>query len=318
MRDFRTEEQREIPKSYYKLSEDQLDRLRDLLKKVSIKNRPPQSLPRSLRKMREGLFIVDLIMIGILCGTFFPLFALLLLVALILGRMDGVKYLIFINLMAWPLVLIFWILPLLVLIFSIAFIRFSKQRETDKLMNAANWLIMNSKNKPREALSQEMISLKYFMSVMKSGIGFYQNEKQREDFRIQRLKQLLRKINPKRMDIPELKWGRLQLVQKWIVRAEIIFGSVLCYLVMFSGYISLTIEMIFSLFAILMIGMIIVYKWLLQFQKKKVKQELAELLQVATAEAKRIKKQSLELSAELMQELDDCMYELRESYGMTV
>ncbi len=318
MRDFRTEEQREIPKSYYKLSEDQLDRLRDLLKKVSIKNSPPQSLPRSLRKMREGLFIVDLIMIGILCGTFFPLFALLLLVALILGRMDGVKYLIFINLMAWPLVLIFWILPLLVLIFSIAFIRFSKQRETDKLMNAANWLIMNSKNKPREALSQEMISLKYFMSVMKSGIGFYQNEKQREDFRIKRLKQLLRKINPKRMDIPELKWGRLQLVQKWIVRAEIIFGSVLCYLVMFSGYISLTIEMIFSLFAILMIGMIIVYKWLLQFQKKKVKQELAELLQVATAEAKRIKKQSLELSAELMQELDDCMYELRESYGMTV
>ena len=115
-----------------------------------------------------------------------------------------------------------------------------------------------------------------------------------------------------------MKWGRLQLVQKWIVRAEIIFGSVLCYLVMFSGYISLTIEMIFSLFAILMIGMIIVYKWLLQFQKKKAKQELAELLQVATAEAKRIKKQSLELSAELIQELDDCMYELRESYGMTV
>ena len=312
------EEQREIPKSYYKLSEDQLDRLRDLLKRVSIKNSPPQSLPRSLRKMREGLFIVDLIMIGILCGTFFPLFALLLLVALILGRMDGVKYLIFINLMAWPLVLIFWILPLLVLIFSIAFIRFSKQRETDKLMNAANWLIMNSKNKPREALSQEMISLKYFMNVMKSGIGFYQNEKQREDFRIKRLKQLLRKINPKRMDIPELKWGRLQLVQKWIVSAEIIFGSVICYLVLFHGSMLLPIQKSFALLAILMIGMIIIYLWLLQFQKKKAKQELAELLQVATAEAKRIKKQHLELSEELIQELDDCVYELRESYGMTV
>lgn len=85
------EENREMPKSYHNLSEDQLDRLRDLLKKVSIKNSPPQSLPRSLRKMREGLFIVDLIMIGILCGTFFPLFALLLLVALILGRLDGVS-----------------------------------------------------------------------------------------------------------------------------------------------------------------------------------------------------------------------------------
>ena len=312
------EENREMPKSYYNLSEDQLDRLRDLLKKVSIKNSPPQSLPRSLRKMREGLFIVDLIMIGILCGTFFPLFALLLLVALILGRMDGVKYLIFINLMAWPLVLIFWILPLLVLIFSIAFIRFSKQRETDKLMNAANWLIMNSKNKPREALSQEMISLKYFMSVMKSGIGFYQNEKQREDFRIKRLKQLLRKINPKRMDIPELKWGRLQLVQKWIVRAKIIFGSVICYLVLFHGSMLLPIQKSFALFSILMIGMIIIYLWLLQFQKKKAKQELAELLQVATAEAKRIKKRHLELSEELIQELDDCVYELSQAYGMTV
>ena len=312
------EEHREMPKSYYNLSEDQLSRLRDLLKKVSIKNRPPQSLPRSLRKMREGLFIVDLIMIGILCGTFFPLFALLLLVALILGRMDGVKYLIFINLMAWPLVLIFWILPLLVLIFSIAFIRFSKQRESDKLMNAANWLIMNSKNKPREALSQEMVSLKYFMSVMKSGTDFNQNEKQREDFRISRLKQLLLKINPKRTDIPDSKWGRLQLVQNWIVIADIILYSVLCYLVMFSGYISLTFKITFSLFSILMIGMIIVYKGLLQFQKKKVRQELVVLLQIATEEATRIKEQPLELSEEFIQELDDCVVELTESYGITV
>ena len=318
MRDFRTEEQREIPKSYYKLSEDQLERLRDLLKKVSIKNRLPQSLPHSLRKMREILFLGKLISIGVLCASAFPLVALTLVGFLLLGRIDGVKYLIGINLMAWPLVLIFWGLPLLVLIFSNAFIRFSKQRETDQLMNAANWLIMNSKNKPREALSQEMVSLKYFMSVMKIVMGFYLNDKQREDFRIRRLKQLLRKINPKRTDIPDLKWGRLELIQKWIVRADIIFGSVLCYLVMFSGYISLTIEMIFSLFAILMIGMIIVYKWLLQFQKKKVKQELEELLRLADEDAKRIKEQHSELPEELVQELDDCVYELRESYGMTV
>ncbi len=318
MRDFRTEEQREIPKSYYKLSEDQLDRLRDLLKKVSIKNRPPQSLPRSLRKMREVLFLGKLISIGVLCASAFPLVALTFVVALLLGRIDGVKYLIFINLMAWPLVLIFWVLPLLVLIFSNAFIRFSKQRETDKLMAAASWLIMNSKNKPREALSQEMVSLKYFMSVMKSGTDFNLNDKQREDFRIQRLKQLLRKINPKRMDIPDLKWGRLELIQKWIVRADIIFGSVLCYLVLFNGSMFLPIEESFALFAILTIGMIILYRWLLQFQKKKARQELAELLRLADEDAKRIKEQQLELSEELIQELDDCVYEVRESYGMTV
>lgn len=66
------------------------------------------------------------------------------------------------------------------------------------------------------------------------------------------------------------------------------------------------------------VGIIIIYLWLLQFQKKKARQELTELLQVATAEAKRIKKQQLELSEELIQELDDCMYELTESYKMTV
>ena len=318
MRDFRTEEQKEIPKSYYKLSEDQLDRLRDLLKKVSIKNRPPQSLPRSLRKMREVLFLGKLISIGVLCASAFPLVALTLVVALLLGRIDGVKYLIFINLMAWPLVLIFWVLPLLVLLFSNAFIRFSKQRETDRLMNAANYIINGSKNIPRDALSQEMVSLKYFMSVMKSGTDFNQNEKQREDFRIQRLKQLLRKINPKRTDIPDSKWGTLELVQKWIVRADIIFGSVLCYLVLFNGSMFLPIEELFALFAILTIGMIILYRWLLQFQKKKAKQELAELLKLADEDAKRIKEKPLELSAELIQELDDCVYELTESYKMTV
>ncbi len=318
MRDFRTEEQREIPKSYYKLSEDQLDRLRDLLKKVSIENRPPQSLPHSLRKRREVLFLVELISIGLLCTHAFPLVVFLLAITLFLGMMDVVKYILFTNLMAWPVVLIFWVLPLIVLLICNGFIRFSKQRETDQLMAAANRLLMASKNKPREALSQEMVSLKYFMSVMKSGTDFNQNEKQREDFRISRLKQLLLKINPKRTDIPDSKWGRLQLVQNWIVIADIILYSVLCYLVMFSGYISLTFKITFSLFSILMIGMIIVYKGLLQFQKKKVRQELVVLLQIATEEATRIKEQPLELSEEFIQELDDCVVELTESYGITV
>ena len=318
MRDFRTEEQREIPKSYYKLSEDQLDRLRDLLKKVSIENRPPQSLPHSLRKRREVLFLFELISIGLLCTHAFPLVVFLLAITLFLGMMDVVKYILFTNLMAWPVVLIFWVLPLIVLLICNGFIRFSKKRETDQLMAAANWLIMNSKNKPREALSKEMVSLKYFMNVMKSGTDFNQNEKQREDFRISRLKQLLLKINPKRTDIPKSKWGRLQLVQNWIVIADIILYSVLCYLVMFSGYISLTFGMTFSLFAILMIGMVIVYKGLLQFQRKKVRQELVVLLRLATEEATRIKEQPLELSEEFIQELDDCVVELTESYKMTV
>ena len=318
MRDFRTEEQKEIPKSYYRLSEDQLDRLRDLLKKVSIENNQLQSLPRSLRKRRESLFLWELISIGLLCTHAFSLVAFLLVVTLFLGLMDVIKYIISTNLMAWHAVLILWGLPLLVLLICNRLIRVSKKKETDQLMNAANRLLMASKNIPQEALSQEMVSLKYFMSVMKWGTDFNQNDIQREDFRISRLKQLLEKINPNRIDIPDSKWGNLQLVQTWIVIADILCCSVLCYLLMFSGYISVTFKITFSLFSILMIGMIIVYKRLLQFQKKKAKQELAELLQLADEEAKRIKKKSSDLSAELLQELDDCIYELRESFGMTV
>ena len=318
MRDFRTEEQKEIPKSYYRLSEDQLDRLRDLLKKVSIENNQLQSLPRSLRKRRESLFLWELISIGLLCTHAFPIVAFLLVVTLFLGLMDVIKYIISTNLMAWHAVLILWGLPLLVLLICNRLIRVSKKKETDQLMNAANRLLMAYENIPQEALSQEMVSLKYFMSVMKWGTDFNQNDIQREDFRISRLKQLLEKINPNRIDIPDSKWGNLQLVQTWIVIADILFCSVLCYFLMFSGYISVTFKITFSLFSILMIGMIIVYKGLLQFQKKKAKQELAELLQLADEEAKRIKEKSLALPAELIQELDDCIYELTESYKMTV
>ena len=312
------EENQKIIKFYYRLSEDQLDRLRDLLKKVSIENNQLQSLPRSLRKRRESLFLWELISIGLLCTHAFPIVAFLLVVTLFLGMMDVIKHILFTNLMAWHAVLILWGLPLLVLLICNRLIRVSKKKETDQLMNAANRFLMASKNIPQEALSQEMVSLKYFMSVMKWGTDFNQNDIQREDFRISRLKQLLGKINPNRFDIPDSKWGNLQLVQTWIVIADILFCSVLCYFLMFSGYISVTFKITFSLFSILMIGMIIVYKGLLQFQKKKARQELAELLQLADEEAKRIKEKSLALPAELIQELDDCMYELKESYGMTV
>ena len=156
------EEHREMPKSYYNLSEDQLSRLRDLLKKVSLENSQVQSLPRSLRKMREGLFLGKLIMIGLLCFTAFPLVALTFVVVLLLGNIEGVRYILFTNLMAWPIVLICWVFPLLVLIFSNRFIHFSKQRETDRLMNAANIIINESKNIPQDSLPQEIVTLKYF------------------------------------------------------------------------------------------------------------------------------------------------------------
>ena len=61
-------------------------------------------------------------MIVILCCTLFPLLALAFLVSLLLGNIDGAMALVYFNLMAWPLVLIFWVLPI-ILFFVFRFIQ---------------------------------------------------------------------------------------------------------------------------------------------------------------------------------------------------
>ena len=61
-------------------------------------------------------------MIVVLCCTLFPLVALAFLVGLLLGNLDGAMALVIFNLMAWPLVLIFWVLPI-ILFFVFRFIQ---------------------------------------------------------------------------------------------------------------------------------------------------------------------------------------------------
>ena len=61
-------------------------------------------------------------MIVILCCTLFPLVALAFVVSILLGNIDGAMALVYINLMAWPLVLIFWVLPI-ILFFVFRFIQ---------------------------------------------------------------------------------------------------------------------------------------------------------------------------------------------------
>ena len=160
------------------------------------------------------------------------------------------------------------------------------------------------------------------MSALKKDAESSQKNERREDFRISRLKQLLREINPTRKDLPESEWGTSKLALKWVVLASSILSLVLGLRFLYTYLEKIPTIIVFVWFILpflgVQVGIIIIYLWLLQFQKKKARQELTELLQVATAEAKRIKKQQLELSEELIQELDDCVYEVRESYGMTV
>ena len=61
-------------------------------------------------------------MIVILCCTLFPLVALAFVVSLLLGNFEGAMALVIFNLMAWPLVLIFWVLPI-ILFFVFRFIQ---------------------------------------------------------------------------------------------------------------------------------------------------------------------------------------------------
>ena len=105
-----------------RISEEEITRLRELLEKVSMENGSPQSLPTANGKLRRLLSIGEWAMVVILCCTLFPLVALSFVVSILLGNIDGAMALVYINLMAWPLVLIFWVLPI-ILFFVFRFIR---------------------------------------------------------------------------------------------------------------------------------------------------------------------------------------------------
>ena len=96
-----------------RISEEEITQLRDLLEKVSMENSSPQSLPTANRELRRLCYIGEWAMIVIPCCTHFPLAVLAFLVSVVSGNIPGAMYLAGISLMAWPLVLIFWVLPII-------------------------------------------------------------------------------------------------------------------------------------------------------------------------------------------------------------
>ena len=317
MRDFRTEEQKEIPKSYYKLSEDQLSRLKTLLDRVVTKENLDITVPYTDAKRRKVASILLAFFAIILSLTGFGT-VIFILAAIIMPPL-----LYFILLMNATLYLwLIWGIPILGILFCNGFIRFSRQEETNEFVTLAYTILSQYEGVHRSSLSQDALLLKNFMSALKRDAESSQKKERREDFRISRLKQLLQEINPRRKDLPESEWGTSKLALKWVVLASTVLSIVLglrFLYVFFEGFPTISGFAWFILpFLGVQVGIIIIYKWLLQFQKKKAKQELEELLKLADEDAKRIKELHLELSEELIQELDDCVYELRESYGMTV
>ena len=99
-----------------RLSEEEITQLRDLLEKVSMENSSPKSLPTANRKLRRLCYIGEWAMILIPCCTHFPLAVIAFLVSVVSGNIPGAMYLAGISLMAWPLVLIFWVLPIILFV----------------------------------------------------------------------------------------------------------------------------------------------------------------------------------------------------------
>lgn len=311
------EENRKLIKFNYNLSEDQISRLKILLDRVVTKENLDITVPytdakrRKVASMLLAFFAIILSLTGF--GT-----VLLSVVAIIIPPVLYFVFLVIATLYLW----LIWGIPILGILFCNGFIRFSRQEETNEFVTVAHMILSEVEDAHRSSLSQDALLLKNFMSALKQDAESQPKDKPREDFRIRRLKQLLREINPTRKDLPESEWGTSKLALKWVVLASSVLSIVLGLRFLYRSSEGLSTISGFAWFILPFLGaqvvIIIIYKLLLQFQKKKAQQELAELLQVATAEAQRIKKQPIELPEELIQELDDCVYELRESYGMTV
>lgn len=311
------EENRKLIKFNYNLSEDQISRLKILLDRVVIEENLDITVPytdakrRKVASMLLAFFAIILSLTGF--GT-----VLLSVVAIIIPPVLYFVLLVIATLYLW----LIWGIPILGILFCNGFIRFSRQEETNEFVTFAYTILSQYEGVHRSSLSQEVLQLKYFMSALKRDAESSQKKERREDFRISRLKQLLREINPTRKDLPESEWGTSKLALKWIVLASSVLSIVLGLRFLYRSSEGLSTISGFAWFILPFLGaqvvIIIIYKLLLQFQKKKAQQELEELLQVAKEEAQRIKKQPIELPEELIQELDDCVYELSQAYGMTV
>lgn len=311
------EENRKLIKFNYNLSEDQLSRLKTLLDRVVTKENLDITVPytdekrRKIASMLLSFFAIILSLTGF--GT-----VLLSVVAIIIPPVLYFVLLVIATLYLW----LIWGIPILGILFCNGFIRFSRQEETNEFVTVAHMILSEVEDAHRSSLSQEVLQLKYFMSALEQDAESSQKNERREDFRIRRLKQLLREINPTRKDLPESEWGASKLALKWVVLASSVLSIVLGLRFLYRSSEGLSTISGFAWFILPFLGaqvvIIIIYKLLLQFQKKKAQQELEELLQVAKEEAQRIKKQPIELPEELIQELDDCVYELSQAYGMTV
>ena len=97
-----------------RISEEEITSLRELTEQVERENEQFEVLPPSKRKVRNYLFITQCVMVVILCFAYFPLFLLGIGMSIITFNGDFIRYMFFAFVVAGPVFIVIWGIPLTV------------------------------------------------------------------------------------------------------------------------------------------------------------------------------------------------------------
>ena len=136
-----------------RVSEEEITSLRELTEQVERENEQFEVLPPSKRKVRNYLFITQCVMVVILCFAYFPFFLLGIGMSIITFNGDFIRYMFFSFVVAGPVFIVIWGIPLTVF-FICRYIRIKEYKEEMRSL----FKIINQELHVRKHLEDEEIS----------------------------------------------------------------------------------------------------------------------------------------------------------------
>ena len=137
-----------------RVSEEEITQLRKLTEQVEHESEWGEVLPPSKRKVRNYLFITQCVMVVILCFAYFPLFLLGIGMSIITFNGDFIRYMFFAFVVAGPVFIVIWGIPLTVF-FICRYIRIKEYKEEMRSL----FKIINQELHVRKHLEDEEISV---------------------------------------------------------------------------------------------------------------------------------------------------------------
>ena len=137
-----------------RISEEEITSLRELTEQVERENEQFEVLPPSKRKVRNYLFITQCVMVVIVCFAYFPFFLLGIGMSIITFNGDFIRYMFFSFVVAGPVFIVIWGIPLTVF-FICRYIRIREYKEEMRSL----FKIINQELHVRKHLEDEEISV---------------------------------------------------------------------------------------------------------------------------------------------------------------